>query len=63
MARNSRRAEQLELDYGPRRIPEWKILPVRVREEVFESLTELFRDRFKQRRANQDHEQEGSKDE
>jgi len=63
MARNSRRAEQLELDYGPRRIPEWKILPVRVREEVFESLTELFRDRFKQRRANRDRGQGGSKDE
>ena len=63
MAKNFRRAEQLELDYGPRRIPEWKILPVRVREEVFESLTELFRDRFKHRVAIPDQERGGSKDE
>ena len=63
MAKNSRRAEQLELDYRPRRIPEWTILPVRVREEVFETLTELFRDRFKQRRANRDRGQGGSTDE
>jgi hypothetical protein len=50
MAKNSRRAEQLELDYRPRRIPDWKFLPVGVREEVFEALTRMFRNRFEQPR-------------
>ena len=64
MANNTRRAEQLELDYRPRRrIPDWKVLPVGVREEVFEALTGMFRDRFEQRREKQNQEQGGSKDE
>lgn len=63
MAKNSKRAEQLELDYRPRRIPDWKFLPVGVREEVFEALTGMFRNRFEQRREKQNQEQGGSKDE
>ena len=63
MAKNSNRAQQLELDYRPRRIPDWKVLPLSVREEVFEALTGMFRDRFEQRRVDQGQEQGGSKDE
>lgn len=63
MAKNSNPAEQLELDYRPRRIPDWKVLPLSVREEVFEVLTGMFRDRFEQRRVDQGQEQGGSKDE
>ena len=63
MAKNSNRAQQLELDYRPRRIPDWKVLQLSVREEVFEALTGMFRDRFEQRRVDQGQEQGGSKDE
>jgi hypothetical protein len=63
MIKNFRWAEQLELDYRPRKIPDWNALPVGVREEAFEALTGMFRDRFEQSRANQDQEQGGSKDE
>ena len=63
MVKHSRLAEQLELYHRPRRIPDWKALPVGVREEVFEALTRMFRDRFEQRRADHDQEQGGSRDE
>ena len=63
MIKNFRWAEQLELDYRPRKIPDWNALPVGVREEAFEAPTGMFRDRFEQSRANQGQEQGGSKDE
>jgi hypothetical protein len=63
MVKNSKPAEQLELEYRPRRVPDWKVLPVGVREQVFEALTGIFRDRFEQRRVDQGQEQGGSKDE
>jgi hypothetical protein len=53
VAKNSHAAQQLELDYRPGRIPDWKVLPLSVREEVFEALTGMFRDRFEQRREDQ----------
>ncbi len=56
MAKHSRRTEQLELYQRPRRIPDWKALPVEVREEVFEALTRMFRDRFQPRTADPDQE-------
>ena len=63
MVKNSKPAEQLELEYRPRMVPDWKALPVGVREEAFEALTGIFRDRFEQRRADQGQEQGGPKDE
>jgi len=61
MVKHARRAEQLELYHRQRRIPDWKALPVEVREDAFETLTRMFRDRFEERRADQ--EQGGSRDE
>jgi hypothetical protein len=61
MIEPSRRPEQLELYRRPRKIPDWKTLPVGVREEAFAVLTRIFRDRFQPRRA--DEEQGGSRDE
>ncbi len=63
MAKRSRRTEQLELYHRPRRIPDWKALPLGVREEVFEALTRMFRDRFEPRTADPDREQGGTKHE
>ena len=56
MAKSSQRVEQLELYHVQRKIPAWKTLPPRVREEVVEDLIRMFRDRFEPGVAN--HEQE-----
>lgn len=56
MAKWSKRVEQLELYPLPRKIPDWKTLPVRVREGVIEDLIRMLQDRFQQCGAN--HEQE-----
>lgn len=48
------RFEQLELYRQPERIPDWRMLPETVREEVLRHLTRMFRDRWERLAAEQE---------
>jgi hypothetical protein len=61
MPKLPRRLEQLELYRQPERIPDWKMLPETVREEVLRNLTRMFRDRWE--RMATDQEAGGSRNE
>ena len=61
MPKLPRRLEQLELYRQPERIPDGKMLPETVREEVLRNLTRMFRDRWERMAADQ--EAGGSRDE
>ena len=53
MPKVPRRLEQLELYRQPESIPDWRMLPETVREEVLRNLTRMFCDRWERMAADQ----------
>ena len=54
MPKLPRRLEQLELYRQPESIPDWRMLPETVREEVLRNLTRMLRDRWERMAADQE---------